>query len=261
MSTDAVFRIKSYKIADPVSLNTSHGEAMRVPGTGLLWSRHSGQPLSLISSGGTFVAIDVETANSDPASICAFGYALFVGGRLATAGQTLVRPPAGHDAFSPMHTRIHGITAADVRGKPAFAAVMRTWMPKHDDLPWVAHNASFDASAVRRALKASGVAVPDILVCCSLRMSRYLLELSNNTLPNVAAHLGLRHENHHEAGSDALLCANITSALMVATQSPSVAHLCQQASGSRALSARDNVHIVPHPRDRAPRFVFPLRRD
>jgi DNA polymerase III subunit epsilon len=53
-----------------------------------------------------FVAIDVETANADMASICSIGAAIFDEGHLASEWQSLVNPD---DYFDPIHVSIHGI--------------------------------------------------------------------------------------------------------------------------------------------------------
>jgi DNA polymerase-3 subunit epsilon len=54
-----------------------------------------------------FVALDVETANSDFSSICQIGIARFDGDRLTEEWSTLVNP---EDYFDPFNVSIHGIT-------------------------------------------------------------------------------------------------------------------------------------------------------
>lgn len=64
-----------------------------------------------------FSVIDVETANSRPASICQVGIACFCDGVLSETWGELVNP---EDSFLPFHTKIHGIGPQDV-------ASARTW--------------------------------------------------------------------------------------------------------------------------------------
>jgi DNA polymerase III subunit epsilon len=66
-----------------------------------------------------FVAIDVETANADMASICSIGVAVFEHGHIADEWYSLIDPK---DYFDGINISIHGITEADVRGAPTFKA-------------------------------------------------------------------------------------------------------------------------------------------
>lgn len=67
-----------------------------------------------------FVAIDVETANEDFASICQVGVATYRAGELVDEFSTLVDP---QDWFSAINISIHGITEDDVRGAPTFVEI------------------------------------------------------------------------------------------------------------------------------------------
>ena len=58
-----------------------------------------------------FVALDVETANPNMASICSVGIAVFEDGRLTDEWYSLVNPK---DYFHEMNVSIHGIN------QPAF---------------------------------------------------------------------------------------------------------------------------------------------
>lgn len=59
--------------------------------------------------GQPFNAIDVETANADPASICEIGIVHACGGAIRGQWSTLVNPGS---RFSRVNVGIHGITAA-----------------------------------------------------------------------------------------------------------------------------------------------------
>ncbi len=67
-----------------------------------------------------FVAIDVETANADMASICAVGAATFEHGRLTSEWYALVDPD---DYFDPVNVSIHGMDANMVKGAPGYRNV------------------------------------------------------------------------------------------------------------------------------------------
>ena len=67
-----------------------------------------------------FIAIDVETANADMASICAVGAATFEHGRLVSEWYSLVDPD---DYFDPVNISIHGIDENAVLGAPGYQDV------------------------------------------------------------------------------------------------------------------------------------------
>ena len=68
----------------------------------------------------SFVAIDVETANPDLASICEIGIVKFVAGDIRESWRTLVNP---EDSFNYFNTSIHGIEEDDVVNAPSFPDV------------------------------------------------------------------------------------------------------------------------------------------
>jgi DNA polymerase-3 subunit epsilon len=70
-----------------------------------------------------FVALDVETANADMASICQIGIAHFADGHLANEWKSYVDPK---DFFDWINISIHGITEETVAGAPTFLALADT---------------------------------------------------------------------------------------------------------------------------------------
>jgi DNA polymerase-3 subunit epsilon len=70
-----------------------------------------------------FVALDVETANADMASICQIGMAKCAAGQLVEEWASLIDP---EDYFDFINVSIHGITEADVVGAPTFPEVVNT---------------------------------------------------------------------------------------------------------------------------------------
>lgn len=68
-----------------------------------------------------FVAVDVETANADMASICSVGVAVFEDSVLRDEWYSLIDP---QDYFDGINVSIHGITEAAVRGAPTFREAM-----------------------------------------------------------------------------------------------------------------------------------------
>lgn len=73
-----------------------------------------------------FVAIDVETANSDLASICQIGIVGFEDGLPKHSWQSLVNP---EDYFDDMNVLIHGIDEDAVKDAPTFPQGYRRSLP------------------------------------------------------------------------------------------------------------------------------------
>ena len=59
----------------------------------------------------SFVAIDVETANADLASICQIGLVTFADGQIVSGWQSLIDP---EDEFNEINISIHGIDESSV---------------------------------------------------------------------------------------------------------------------------------------------------
>lgn len=119
------------------------------------------------------------------------------------------------------------------------------------DLPLVAHNAQFDASALRDAAIASGVAVPKLMFACTLAQSRATkLDVVNHKLPTLAEHFGIALDNHHDAGADAYACAGIMVGLArKATYEGSLMGFVHDAG--YALGSIDTDRVTPVLRDRS----------
>ncbi|GAA1992946.1 3'-5' exonuclease [Microbacterium pumilum] len=156
-----------------------------------------------------FTAIDFETANSSNASACAVGFARVRDGQVVATAGWLIRPPAGHDRFFELNTRIHGIQAEDVIDA-------KGWTEQLGDLAafagadvLVAHNAGFDMAVLKRACEATGDDCPPYRYACSLQVARKLYQLESYRLPFVAAQAGFADFPHHNATADALACAHI----------------------------------------------------
>jgi len=70
-----------------------------------------------------FVAIDVETANADMASICQIGLVKCENGVLSDEWKTYVDP---EDYFDGINVSIHGIDESIVMGAPTFQELVDT---------------------------------------------------------------------------------------------------------------------------------------
>lgn len=177
----------------------------------LIDAAKSGKKISSDSIPGfDFVGFDVETANQNWGSICQMGLVRVIDGEVVARESWLCRPPQGIDDFDPFNVECHGITAEDVVDQPSVGELISRFTEFVGDLPVVAHNAYFDASALRYAAMASDQPVPKIVFGCTLAQSRATdLGVANHRLPTVAEHFRVALDNHHDAGADAQACAEI----------------------------------------------------
>ena len=162
----------------------------------------------------SFVALDVETANQQWGSICQIGMVKVIDGEEVDRVSWKCCPPKGLDTFDPFNVSIHGITAEDVADCPAVGDMMEDVAAFIGELPMVAHNAQFDASALRYACLASDVPVPRVMFACTLALARATkLDVQNHRLPTLAEHFNVALDNHHDAAADAAACAGILNGL------------------------------------------------
>ena len=103
-----------------------------------------------------FVAIDVETANPDLASICQIGLVRFDNGAAVSTWQSMVDP---EDYFDPVNQSIHGISERDVRGAPTLPQLYPDLRQMTEDSVVACHT-HFDRLAIARA--AARYRLPDL---------------------------------------------------------------------------------------------------
>jgi DNA polymerase III subunit epsilon len=159
-----------------------------------------------------FVAMDVETANADMASICSIGAATFEDGALVDEWYSLIDP---EDYFDGMNVSIHGITDADVRGAPTFKAAMTEIEPRFGDQIVITHT-HFDRVAMHQAATRCSVPVLRCTWLDSARVARRTwVECARSSygLAAVCKRIGYTFE-HHNALEDAKAAGQIMLAAM-----------------------------------------------
>ncbi len=115
-----------------------------------------------------FIALDVETANADFASICSIGLAHFKSGELFKTLTILVDP---EDDFDPINISIHGITPDAVAGKPNMGRVFPVIAAALSDV-LVVHHSHFDKTALNRAASKHGAGFLPCVWLDTLRVAR-----------------------------------------------------------------------------------------
>jgi DNA polymerase-3 subunit epsilon len=157
----------------------------------------------------SFAAIDFETANEQPSSVCSVGIVIVRHGILENTIYKLIRPEPEYYLYR--NTLVHGLSSLDTETADVFSNVWGDIEPYILDLPLVAHNAIFDRGCLKAAFLTYQMDYPDYEFKCTLQASRKYFgkSLPNHRLPTVAAACGHLLTNHHNALDDALACAAI----------------------------------------------------
>ena len=156
-----------------------------------------------------FAAIDFETANECPSSVCSVGVVVVRGRRIVDSFYSLIHPePEYYQWFC---RQVHGLGPEDTDDAPVFPFVWEKIVPKIEGLPLVAHNARFDEGCLKAAFKVYRMDYPDYVFKDTLAASRrhFGCSLLNHQLHTVAAACGYDLTNHHHALADAEACAQI----------------------------------------------------
>lgn len=161
-----------------------------------------------------FVALDLETANSDYASICEIGLVRFSNGTPVDSMSSFVSLPDELDYFE--NTWIHGITERNCIGAPDFKEVIDNAQRFIGGSPVVAHYTGFDMAAIRKASTLGGLAYPVMDYYCTVVMSRKALrgKLVSFRLQAIADYFELEFEQEHRAEGDAQAAGRIAAKLM-----------------------------------------------
>jgi len=154
-----------------------------------------------------FIAIDVETANADMASICQIGLARYENGVLAEEWKSYVDP---EDYFDGINVSIHGIDEFVVKGAPTFPALADKLYSFLDTRVTVCHT-HFDRVAMHQAADRYTIRPPDSIWLDSARVARRAWKefaWKGYGLYNVCKALDSDFK-HHDALEDAKAAAHI----------------------------------------------------
>lgn len=162
-----------------------------------------------------FLALDVETANADMASICQIGIARFEGGRIAGEWKSYINPQCRFDGI---YIAIHGIDTGVVANAPTFAQAVSDIESALNGRIVVTHTA-FDRVAIHQA----GAKCKSIPPTCTWLDSAQVVrrawpEFSKKGygLQNVCDSIGYKFQAH-DALEDAKAAGNIVLAAIART--------------------------------------------
>lgn len=154
---------------------------------------------------GVFVAVDVEAANRNSASICQIGLAAFNDNARVWEWSSLVNP---EEPFEHGNVGIHGITAADVAAAPAFPEVLAGIRGSLEGQV-IASHWRFDCDALHQAAEKYALKFPYCRWIDTCEIARLAWpDFANHKLKTLCCNLGLEL-THHDAGSDAIACGEI----------------------------------------------------
>ena len=157
----------------------------------------------------SFAAIDFETANSNPSSVCSVGVVIVRYGEFVERFYSLIQPEPNY--YDWCCQRVHGLSKKDTDEAPVFPYVWEKIALHIKGLPLVAHNAKFDERCLIAAFRTYQMDYPDYVFYDTLKASRdyFGYNLPNHQLQTVAEACGYDLTNHHHALSDAEACAII----------------------------------------------------
>jgi DNA polymerase III subunit epsilon len=153
-----------------------------------------------------FVAIDVETANQDPSSICQVGIATFSQERFVQMWSSLVNP---EDSFSTFNIQIHGIRPSDVAHAPTWLDVQSEVRQRLEPYLLASHT-YFDRRAINGAnarYRLSPLAITGWIDTCQIARAAWP-HLPNHKLPSLARTFGIVY-GAHDAAEDARCAGEI----------------------------------------------------
>lgn len=187
-----------------------------------------------------FTALDFETANRSPASVCGVGLVRVRDGQPVAHDTWLIHPPSGFDHFETFNIQLHGISPERVAAAPGWPESLARILEFVGEDVLVAHNAPFDVGVLVAASRVSALPVPGLEYFCSLRLARKSFELPSYRLPSAAQAAGHTITNHHDPLADAEAAAAIVTHVASRDGHATLAHLAA-ASGVaiRALAPED----------------------
>ncbi|WP_282628175.1 3'-5' exonuclease [Empedobacter sedimenti] len=156
-----------------------------------------------------FVAIDFETANNYRNSACAVGIVTVTDNIITDEYYTLIQPP--NNQYNYHNIQVHGIRPEDTLYSPTFDDVYFEIKQRLQNQIVVAHNESFDRSVLRNTMELYDLNY-NILNLAEKWECTYRIFKQKGVVPTKLSDCARRFDlqlNHHEALSDARVCAQL----------------------------------------------------
>ena len=181
-----------------------------------------------------YAIVDIETTGGYAGNHRVTEIAIYQhdGVRITDSFHTLVNPGRNVPQFI---TGLTGITTEMVRNAPSFGEIADEIYDWLKDRVFVAHNAQFDYSFIKKEFEEVGV-VWGPKKLCTVRLSRKIIPgLHSYSLGRLAESLGIKITDRHRAGGDALATASILDLLIHKDQSGIIEKALKRNSGEAIL--------------------------
>lgn len=175
----------------------------------------------------TITVVDVETTGLSAFfgdRICEVGIVQARGEEILETYQTLVNPQR---PISPGAARVNGLSDVEVGQAPTFAGIADQVLSRIDGMLLVCHNAPFDLGFLEAEMSRLGRRWQPGGVIDTLDLARRYFHFPSNSLPAVAARLGVETPQAHRALGDALTTYHVFR------------RFCRQLAGQSSSTGRD----------------------
>lgn len=193
-----------------------------------------------------FVALDVETATSDPASICEIGIAIVQSSKVVSTKSWLVRPP--YNKYDKTNIDIHHITPSETENGPDFKTVWNEVQQYISGRFLCAHYAQFDMNCLKACFEKYGISHNNIEYYCTCKMARKAFDVVNYKLDTLCEAFDISSPIKHRAGEDARRCAELFLKMMeIAKVDLSVFSDCKSSIKKKEISSDENETFFEDP--------------
>ncbi|MDT2011223.1 exonuclease domain-containing protein [Carnobacterium divergens] len=200
-----------------------------------------------------FIAMDVETANSQRSSICSIGLVKFENGEIVDTFYSLINP---EESFDEINISIHNITPEMVVTAPNYINIRPIIIDFIDNYPVVCHYAAFDTGVIRAANDKYNITNFEFEYLCTYQLSKALLTRLSYKLSMLCKEFNINFM-HHDALEDARACGNLLIKLCDLNECSNYHELAEQAgykklghvkeidfTGFRKYKTKKNVDIL-----------------
>lgn len=178
----------------------------------------------------TYAVIDFETTGLSPNlgdRVTEVGVVILSNGQIVDSYQSLINPRRAIPAFV---QELTGITNGMVRNAPEGPSVMHELHQFVGDIPFIAHNASFDAKFLDAEYARAGLRRRTEFACSLLLARRMYPDMPNHKLGTLVRYLSLPTSgDYHRALADAEMTAHLLARMLVDLENQLDANLVSHA--------------------------------
>ena len=207
-----------------------------------------------------FAIIDIETTGDKPVNFKIIEIAIILhdGKKELDRYSTFVDP---QERISPFIARLTGIHDADVAGAPKFFEIAKKVVEFTKDCIFVAHNVSFDYTAIRREFRRLGYdyRLPHM---CTVASARILIPGHKSYgLKNITKALGIPLNGHHRAIADTEATAKLFEMLYEKDGPNKFKNFIKIEINPKLLHAKLNVDLLDEIPNKTGIYKFYNERD